>query len=192
MYILVSIAIAAIVPASELIDSSAPFALAATKILGVTGGTIISVGALISTLGSLNANALTAGNLSLAAARDGLLPRRFVLLTKKGTPVFTYLLTGVFVSILLILNYTKGIVNAFVFMAMLSTLSTLIAYAFCAIAEFKFAQVEKKNQTRNNALLLSCGTFLYAFFAIWGAGIEMIIYSLILILIGTPIYLLKK
>jgi APA family basic amino acid/polyamine antiporter len=191
-YILVSLAIAAIVPTNELIDSPAPFALAATKILGVTGGTIISIGALISTLGSLNANTLTAGNLSLAAARDGLLPRKFILLTKTGTPIFTYLLTGVFVSILLVLNYTKGIVNAFVFMAMLSTLSTLIAYAFCAIAEFRFAQADSKNQARNNALLLSCGTFLYAFFAIWGAGIEMIVYSFVLILFGTPIYFLKK
>ena len=192
LYILVSVAIAALVPASELLDSSAPFALAASKILGVTGGAIISIGALISTLGSLNANTLTAGNLSLAAARDGLLPSKFVILTKNGTPIFTYLLTGVFVSILLMLNYTKGMVNAFVFMAMLSTLSTLIAYAFCAIAEFKFAKADAKSTQRNNALLLSCVTFLYAFFAIWGAGIEMIIYSLILILIGTPIYLLKK
>ena len=191
VYFLVSIAIAAIVPTSELMNSTAPFALAATKILGLTGGTIISIGALISTLGSLNANTLTAGNISLAAARDGLLPARFMSLTKTGTPIFTYLLTGIFVSILLILNYTKGIVNAFVFMAMLSTLSTLIAYAFCALAEFKFAQTDKKNQTRNNALLLSCGTFVYAFFAIWGAGIEMIIYSLVLILIGIPIYLIK-
>ena len=191
VYFLVSIAIAAIVPASELMNSTAPFALAATKILGLTGGTIISIGALISTLGSLNANTLTAGNISLAAARDGLLPAKFMSLTKTGTPIFTYLLTGIFVSILLILNYTKGIVNAFVFMAMLSTLSTLIAYAFCALAEFKFAQTDKKNQTRNNALLLSCGTFVYAFFAIWGAGIEMIIYSLVLILIGMPIYLIK-
>ena len=192
LYILVSVAIAALVPASELLDSSAPFALAASKILGVTGGAIISIGALISTLGSLNANTLTAGNLSLAAARDGLLPSKFVILTKNGTPIFTYLLTGVFVSILLMLNYTKGMVNAFVFMAMLSTLSTLIAYAFCAIAEFKFAKADAKSTQRNNALLLSCVTFLYAFFAIWGAGIKMIIYSLILILIGTPIYLLKK
>ena len=191
VYFLVSIAIAAIVPTSELMNSTAPFALAATKILGLTGGTIISIGALISTLGSLNANTLTAGNISLAAARDGLLPARFMSLTKTGTPIFTYLLTGIFVSILLILNYTKGIVNAFVFMAMLSTLSTLIAYAFCALAEFKFAQTDKKNQTKNNALLLSCGTFVYAFFAIWGAGIEMIIYSLVLILIGMPIYLIK-
>jgi len=192
LYILVSVAIAALVPASELLNSSAPFALAASKILGVTGGTIISIGALISTLGSLNANTLTAGNLSLAAARDGLLPSKFVMLSRNGTPIFTYLLTGAFVSILLILNYTKGILNAFVFMAMLSTLSTLIAYAFCAIAEFKFSRADKKNLQRNNAVLISCGTFLYAFFAIWGAGIEMIIYSIILILIGTPIYLLKK
>ena len=192
LYILVSVAIAALVPASELVDSSAPFALAASKILGVTGGAIISIGALISTLGSLNANTLTAGNLSLAAARDGLLPSKFVILTKNGTPIFSYLLTGVFVSILLMLNYTKGMVNAFVFMAMLSTLSTLIAYAFCAIAEFKFAKADAKSTQRNNALLLSCVTFLYAFFAIWGAGIEMIIYSFILILIGMPIYLLKK
>ena len=192
LYILVSFAVAAIVPANELIDSSAPFALAATKILGVTGGAIISFGALISTLGSLNANTLTAGNLSLAAARDGLLPKKFITLTKVGTPLYTYLLTGTFVSILLILNYTKGIINAFVFMAMLSTLSTLIAYAFCAIAEFKFVKTDQNSKQRTNALLLSCATFIYAFFTIWGAGIETIIYSFILILIGMPIYVFKK
>jgi APA family basic amino acid/polyamine antiporter len=52
--------------------------------------------------------------------------------------------------------------------------------------------VDINNSQRNNALLISCGTFFYAFFAIWGAGIEMIFYSFILILIGMPIYLLKK
>ena len=191
LYILVSFAIALIVPAKELIDSTAPFALAASKILGSTGGTLITIGALVSTLGSLNANTLTAGNLSLAAARDGLLPAKFVSLTKSGTPIFTYLLSGTFVSILLMLNYTKGIINAFVFMAMLSTLSTLIAYAFCAIAELKFVHTNKKSQQKKYAFLISFGTFLYAIFAIWGAGIEMIMYSIILIFIGTPIYLFK-
>ena len=191
IYILVSFAIALIVPAKELIDSTAPFALAASKILGSTGGTLITIGALVSTLGSLNANTLTAGNLSLAAARDGLLPAKFISLTKSGTPIFTYLLSGTFVSILLMLNYTKGIINAFVFMAMLSTLSTLIAYAFCAIAELKFVHTNKKSQQKKYAFLISFGTLLYAIFAIWGAGIEMIMYSIILIFIGTPIYLFK-
>ncbi len=192
IYILVSFAVAALVPVNELIISSAPFALAASKILGLTGGIIISLGALISTLGSLNANTLTAGNLSLAAARDGLLPKVFTKLTKAGTPIYTYLLSGILTSALLLLNYTKGLINAFVFMAMLSTLSTLIAYAFCAIAEFKFAHRDDKNNLRSNALLLSCGTFIYASFAIWGAGVEMIIYSMILILIGMPIYAYVK
>ena len=191
LYILVSFAIALIVPAKELIDSTAPFALAASKILGSTGGTLITIGALVSTLGSLNANTLTAGNLSLAAARDGLLPAKFISLTKSGTPIFTYLLSGTFVSILLMLNYTKGIINAFVFMAMLSTLSTLIAYAFCAIAELKFVHTNKKSQQKKYAFLISFGTLLYAIFAVWGAGIEMIMYSIILIFIGTPIYLFK-
>ena len=191
VYILVSFAIALIVPANELIDSSAPFSLAATKFLGTAGGIIITIGALFSTFGSLNANTLTAGNLSLAAARDGLLPAKFISLTKSGTPIFTYLLSGAFVSVLLLLNYTKGIINAFVFMAMLSTLSTLIAYAFCAIAELKFVHTNKKTQQKKCAFSISFGTFLYAIFAIWGAGIEMIIYSIILILIGTPIYLFK-
>ena len=192
LYILVSISIAVIVPANELINSSAPFALAATKILGVVGGTVISIGALISTLGSLNANTLTAGNLSLAAARDGLLPKKFLILSKTGTPIFSFILAGIFVSFLLIMNYTKGLINAFVFLAMLSTLSTLVAYAFCAIAEFKFLQNDVKNKQRTNAILLSLGTFLYAFFAIWGAGMEIVFYSFLLILIGMPIYAYLK
>ena len=98
----------------------------------------------------------------------------------------SYYFTMLGLSIILV------IVNAFIFLAMLSTLSTLIAYAFCAIAEFKFTKTDQNNKKRVNALILSCVTFTYAFFAIWGAGIQTIIYSLILILIGMPIYLFKK
>ena len=116
IYILVSIAIAAIVPAEELINSSAPFALAATKILGFSGGVLIAFGALISTLGSLNANTLTAGNITFAAARDKLLPSKFLTLSDAGTPIFSFILAGSFVSFLLMLNYTKGLINAFIFL----------------------------------------------------------------------------
>ena len=98
IYILVSIAVAAIVPADELMNSSAPFALAATKILGFSGGVIIAFGALISTLGSLNANTLTAGNITFAAARDKLLPSKFLTLSDAGTPIFSFILAGCKIS----------------------------------------------------------------------------------------------
>jgi len=188
IYILVSISIAAIVPADELINSSAPFALAATKILGFSGGVIIAFGALISTLGSLNANTLTAGNITFAAARDKLLPSKFLTLSDAGTPIFSFILAGSFVSFLLMLNYTKGLIDAFIFFAMLSTLSTLIAYLFCAMAELKFLKNDHPSKQRNSAIFLTFGTFLYAFFAIWGAGMEIVFYSFMLILVGMPMY----
>jgi APA family basic amino acid/polyamine antiporter len=192
LYFLVSIAIALIVPAAELSNSTAPFALAATKVMGPMGGAIITVGALISTLGSLNANALTAGNIALAAARDHLLPNKFSQLGSNGTPTFAYLVTGLCVSLLLIMNFTKGLVEAFTFMAMLSTLSTLLAYAFCAIAEFYFLKSDQPGPERNRAIGLSIAAFAYAFFAIWGAGPEIAFYSLLLILIGMPMYALAR
>ncbi len=192
IYLLVSFAIALVVPADELMVSTAPFALAATKIMGPVGAALITFGALISTLGSLNANALTAGNVALAAAKDNLLPDRFAILSKSGTPGFAFVISGLFVSVLLFLNYTKGLVAAFTFMAMLSTLSTLMAYAFCAVAEFYFLKNDRPGPERNKAIGLSIAAFLYAFFAIWGAGTEIVFYSFMLILIGMPIYALVK
>ena len=192
IYLLVSIAIALLVPAHELENSAAPFALAATKVMGPVGGIIVAVGALISTLGSLNANTLTAGQVPVAAAKDGLLPARFLILSTSGTPIFSFLVAGVFISLLLILNYSKGLVAAFTFMAMLSTLSTLMAYAFCAIAEFYFLKGDTKSRSRTRAIILAVAAFLYSFFAIWGAGAEIVFYSFLLILLGMPFYALVR
>jgi APA family basic amino acid/polyamine antiporter len=192
IYLLVSLAIALVVPADELRVSSAPFALAATKMMGPIGGSIITLGALISTLGSLNANTLTAGNVALAAAKDKLLPSRFLALSDSGTPRFAFIISGLFVTLLLVMNYTKGLVAAFTFMAMLSTLSTLMAYAFCAVAEFYFLKSDQPSPERRRAIGLSVAAFAYAFFAIWGAGMEIVFYSFMLILMGMPIYALVR
>ena len=192
IYLLVSLAVALLVPADELINSSAPFALAASKVMGPAGAGLITMGALVSTLGSLNANTLTAGNVALAAAKDNLLPQQFKRLSASGTPQFAYIVSGLFISALLILNYTKGLVAAFTFMAMLSTLSTLMAYAFCAVAEFYFLKSDQPGPERNRAIGLSIATFTYAFFAIYGAGWEIVFYSFMLILMGMPIYALVR
>ena len=101
-------------------------------------------------------------------------------------------MSGGFVSLLLVLNYTKGLVAAFTFMAMLSTLSTLMAYAFCAVAEFYFLKTDRAGPQRTRAILLSGAAFLYSFFAIWGAGSEIVFYSFMLIIIGMPFYALVR
>jgi fatty acid desaturase len=77
-------------------------------------------------------------------------------------------------------------------MAMLSTLSTLMAYAFCAVAEFYFLKGDAKTRSRTRAIILASAAFLYSFFAIWGAGAEIVLYSFLLILIGMPFYALVR
>jgi APA family basic amino acid/polyamine antiporter len=192
IYFLVSITIAMVVPADELLVSTAPFSLAASKMMGPIGGAFITIGALISTLGSLNANTLTAGNIPLAAAKDHLFPVRFATVSQAGTPTFSLMVAGCFVTALLLFNYTKGLVEAFTFMAMLSTLSTLMAYAFSAVAEFYFLKSDGSSPERNRAVGLSIAAFLYSFFAIWGAGAEVVFYSFMLIMVGMPFYALVR
>ena len=192
IYFLVSVTIAMVVPADELLVSTAPFSLAASKMMGPIGGAFITIGALISTLGSLNANTLTAGNIPLAAAKDHLFPVRFATVSQAGTPTFSLTVAGCFVTALLLFNYTKGLVEAFTFMAMLSTLSTLMAYAFSAVAEFYFLKSDGPSPERNRAVGLSIAAFLYSFFAIWGAGAEVVFYSFMLIMVGMPFYALVR
>ena len=192
IYFLVSVTIAMVVPADELLVSTAPFSLAASKMMGPIGGAFITIGALISTLGSLNANTLTAGNIPLAAAKDHLFPVRFATVSQAGTPTFSLTVAGCFVTALLLFNYTKGLVEAFTFMAMLSTLSTLMAYAFSAVAEFYFLKSDGPSPERNRAVGLSTAAFLYSFFAIWGAGAEVVFYSFMLIMVGMPFYALVR
>jgi len=192
LYILVSLAVSFTVPSEELKNATAPFKLAAERIMGPVGAIVVTLGALLSTLGSLNANTLMCGQMPMAIAKNNLFPRQFQRLSKAGTPAFGLLISGVIVSVLLIMNYTKGLVGAFTFLVMMATLATLISYTLCAIAEFYFLKQESVSNTRNRAIILGIGTFIYSLFCIWGAGEEIVFYSLFLILLGLPIYVLQR
>jgi APA family basic amino acid/polyamine antiporter len=192
IYILVSLAISLTVPADELKDSTAPFKLAAERLMGPVGAIVVTLGALLSTLGSLNANTLMCGQMPLAIAKNGLFPAPFKRLTSNGTPAFGLLISGVIVSALLVMNYTKGLVGAFTFLVMMATLATLMAYTLCALSEFYFLKQENSSSVRTRAIILSIGTFVYSLFCIWGAGQEIVFYSFFLILLGLPIYVLQR
>jgi APA family basic amino acid/polyamine antiporter len=192
LYLMVSLAVSLTVPASELKDSTAPFKLAAERLMGPVGAVIVTLGALLSTLGGLNANTLICGQIPMAIANKDLFPRSFKRLSKNGTPVFGLLVSGGIVSVLLVMNYTKGLIGAFTFLVMMATLATLTAYTLCAIAEFYFLKQEKSSTTRNRAITLGIGTFIYSLFGIWGAGQEIVFYSFFLIFLGLPVYALQR
>ena len=82
LYIVALIAIVGVLSQAALASSSAPFADAANAMwggtfLGLTWGKWISLVAITATLGALNGWIMLTARVSLAAANDGLFPRRF-------------------------------------------------------------------------------------------------------------------
>ena len=86
VYMLSSTVIMGILPNEELRNSHAPFAEAARLALGTPGVIIISVCAVLKSLGSLGGWMLLVGQSAKAAADDGMFPRAFARLNSKGVP----------------------------------------------------------------------------------------------------------
>ncbi len=92
--------------------------------------------------------------------------------------MFALVLGSVLASLLIAMNFSRGLVSLFTFVIQLSTLSTLVPYVFCSLAGFMRGQ-------RSVAGVIA---FLFSMFAIAGAGAEVVFYGFLLLLAGLPIF----
>jgi basic amino acid/polyamine antiporter, APA family len=173
------------VPAEALAASTAPFADGATRLLGAGAGMAVALGAAVSCFGALNGWVLVSGQLPRAVAADGLFPPVFGRLSSRGTPAHGMVVGGALASTLVVMNYSRGLVELFTFIILLATLSTLIPYVFCALAVWLMPGQPRPSGT---AALVSVLAFVFAMFAIGGAGAETAFYGLLALLAGLPLY----
>ena len=186
VYIASTAAVMMLVPVEVLAESTAPFVDAASK-LGAIGGPLIAFGALVSTAGSTNGNILLAGQMPMAIALDGLAPRALAKRSAGGAPVFALVLSSILSTALLTLNYTSGLLAAFTFLIEMSTLCTLLPYAVSAMAELK---VSWKNAKAWAVLALLA--VIYSVFAMAGSGLDVILWGLVMLLAGLPVFYLNR
>ena len=193
IYILSTIVLFGIIPAENLINSPAPFAEAGEIIGGKYFGFLISAGAAISAIGALNGWILITSYMPMTMANDRLFPKVFAKKNKKGFPYLSLLLGSILTSFVMTMNYTDGLVDRFEFLILLTTLSTLIPYFFVSVSYILF-HVEKRLFKINSFRSVILGLFgsLYSLWAIFGSGIDSIIYGTILLILGIPIYLILK
>ena len=195
VYIAVTVVAFGVVPVSELKTSSAPLADVARVMWGTIGGTFVAVAACISTFGTLNGFTLLTGQVPLGAARDDLFPRRFAQLSKSRTPVFGLVVSNLLASGLIAMNFTKGLVDQFVFIILLATLTTLVPYLFCALVELMiYAKTGRTVAGRGLAPVVALAAlgFIYSGWAIYGAGQETVFYGFLLLIAGVPVYVWLK
>jgi basic amino acid/polyamine antiporter, APA family len=94
IYILVNLALIYVLPMSRLAGSKFAGADALTLIFGELGGQILTVLALLSLIGIINALAMMQPRIMFALGRDGLFTSRAAAVNKGGTPVFALLMTA--------------------------------------------------------------------------------------------------
>jgi basic amino acid/polyamine antiporter, APA family len=94
VYILVTTVAIGVVPAETLAASSAPLADVSRTMWGPFGGTLVAIGAVISTFGTLNGFTLLTGQVPYGAALDRVFPERMGRLSRFGTPANALVFSG--------------------------------------------------------------------------------------------------
>lgn len=182
IYIGSTAAVMSLVPAEVLVNSTAPFADAAAS-LGAWGPTVIAIGALFATYGSMHGIIYVAGQMPMALAVDRFAPKTFARKNSGGAPFTALLVVGVLASLLLIGNYSKGLISAYRLIITMSTLAFLLPLVVCSLAELKHSWRSSRGWAGVALIAL-----LYSLFAVIGSGWEVISWGVLLMLAGLPIY----
>ena len=174
-------------PADVLRKSAAPMAEAARRVWGNAAGVGIGVVATISCFGALNGWVLLQAQTTLAAAQDGLFPKAFARLDKRGTPWIGLLVSSVLASALIVSNYSRTLVALFTFTILLSTASTLLPYLVTVLAWWR---IDKSARWWRR--LVAIGALVFSVWALIGTGGEALSWGAVLLLAGLPIYLWQR
>jgi APA family basic amino acid/polyamine antiporter len=188
IYIFATVSVMGIISPSDLSNSNAPFADAAAQLWGSVAGYVVAAAGVVACFGALNGWILLQGQIPLAAAIDNLFPKRFANLSKAGTPVFGLILSSVLISLIMMMNFTQGLVEKFTFVILLATLATLVPYLFSTLAQLKFIYLTRNNKKLIKLLIITTLAFLYSVWAVIGLGIYSVFWGTIFIATGTPIY----
>jgi len=193
IYIVSTISVMGMIPGKNLQHSVTPFTDAAVIIWGSTARYWVSAGVAIAAFGALNGWILIQGQMPYAIAKDKLFPAVFCRENKKGVPARGIIISSILVSILMSMNYTKGLVEQFKFLILLTTLTVLVPYLF-STAAYIIIRVENKYLKPGtrwlSTIVLASLAFLFSLWAIAGSGPEIVYWGLLLLLAGVPFYVM--
>ena len=188
IYIASSISLMGMIPAKLLQHSVTPFADAAVIMWGKNASYWVSAGVVIAAFGALNGWILIQGQLPAAIAKDKLFPAVFARINSKGIPAMGIVISSVLVSVLMMMNYSKGLVEQFKFLILMSTFTVLFPYLLSA-AGYIIIRANKNIKGKwIQATLLGLLAFLFSLWAIAGSGQEIVYWGFIFLIAGTPFY----
>jgi APA family basic amino acid/polyamine antiporter len=122
----------------------------------------------------------------MAVALDKLAPSWLASTTKGGTPHLALILSAVLGSLLLLANYSRGLIDAFAFLLKMSTSLGLIYYFVVSLAELRHSSTAP---AWASVAVLGCA---YSLFAAFGSGLEVLFWGVVTMAIGVPLYFILR
>ena len=187
IYIAVSVIPMLIIPQAELANSQAPFVDLLNRLIGGNSGRWLALFVVISGMGALNGWTLLVGELTRTMATNGTLPASFAKCNRRGAPALALAVTGVLASAMVVMNYSKSLVEGFAFLSRMVTAANLPLYLCVALALVLIG----RGRSRNDLVTGGLGT-AYAIFAFIGVGGEPLLWGLVLAAAGLPVYVLNR
>ncbi len=194
IYLIVSTVPMLLLPEQELANAPAPFALLMDRFVGEGTGRWLALFVVVSGLGALNGWTLLVGELTRTMADNGVLPAFLSRNNGKGAPAFALVITALLASAMILMNYSKSLVNGFTVLSQVVTAANLPLYLCCSIA---LAVLWKRGKrlddkgVRGLLLVAVLGT-AYSIFAFIGMGHEAFQMALVLAAAGLPLYLFMR
>ena len=194
LYILGTVAVMGVLPREQLVHSVAPFPEAARAMWGSWGAVVISLAVILSAIGGLNGWTLLMGQVPMAAARDGLFPPVFGRLSPQGVPATGIIVSSTLATVLVLVQAagSSGFSEIYNLIVGLSTMTAVIPYAFCALATGLVAARTAGGGPIPRLGVVELIAFVFAVFTLYGCGPEPVLYGLVLLILGIPVFIWQR
>ncbi|MFO7549497.1 MAG: hypothetical protein R6X29_11615 [Acidimicrobiia bacterium] len=104
-------------------------------------------------------------------------------------------MSSALITLLMAANYTRGPVELFTYTLLIATLTTLIPYAYSAMAQPMLFVTDRERFEGRRLVkdsIIACLAFAYSVWAIYGAGQEVVFFGMLLLLARIPVYVWLK
>jgi arginine:agmatine antiporter len=132
------------------------------------------------------------GQVPMAAAADRLFPAVFARRSSRGVPAVGMVISAAFATGLVLVQTSGGggFARIYALIVGLATLTAAIPYAFCSLARVLIAARSGGPAPRVSPV--EAIAFIFAIFVIYGCGAEAVLYGLLLLLLGIPVYVWQR
>lgn len=178
-----------IVPASELVNSNAPFGLAFASMFNGTVGKIVMGLMVMSCFGSLLGWQFTIANVFKGAADEGYFPKLFSKITSKDAPVVGMVTITILQSFMSLMTISPSLSEQFETLVNLAVVTNIIPYLLSMGAVIVLMKAAKRagSELKGTTFIAFIGS-LYSLYALYASGFEAMTYGSIVTFAGWILY----